>query len=92
MATIMIQLTRDEIQDLLPYRLICETMSSSVWDTIRRRRRWAEEFTEAERNACARIKRLAYHWYLVSGVPDEVTMSRSTMVLWGKLAAFCASL
>ncbi len=92
MATLMISLTREEIQRELPYQLIYSTMASSVWDTGRRKRRWTEEFTEAERKTCSRIKYQAYLWYLVKGAPEEVTMSLSTMALWKRLAAFCASL
>lgn len=92
MARMMIVLNADEIRETIAYPMICETMCGSVWQTGKRRRRWAEEFTEAERAACSKLKTLAYKWYLTTGVPDEVTMSLSTMALWKKLEAFCASL
>lgn len=92
MAKMMLVLTRDEIQKNICYPLICETMCGAAWDTGRRRRRWAEEFTESERHACSKLKNQAYRWYLRTGVPDEITMSLSTFSLWQKLAAFCASL
>lgn len=92
MAKIMYVLTQDEVKQGIAYPLICETMSSAVWNTGRRRRRWAAEFTESERRACSKLKAQAHSWYLVKGVPDEVTMAASTLALWKKLEAFCASL
>ena len=92
MARMMIVLNADEIRETIAYPMICETMCGSVWQTGERRRRWAEEFTEAERAACSKLKTRAYSWHLTTGVPDEVTMSLSAMALWKKLEAFCASL
>lgn len=92
MASLMIVLTAEEIRESIAYQMICETMCSSVWQTGKRRRRWAAEFTEAERAACSKLKAQAYKWHLTTGVPDEVTMRLSTMALWKKLEAFCASL
>lgn len=92
MARMMIVLSADEVRQTIAYPLICETMCGSVWQTGKRRRRWEAEFTEAERKACSKLKTLAYKWYLTTGVPDEVTMSMSTLELWYKLADFCASL
>lgn len=90
---ILITMTRDEVNSRLPYRLICETMGSERhWDNRKRRTRWAAEFTEEGREECEKLYRLAYKWYLRTGVPDEVTMSLRTLCLWDKLAEFCASL
>ena len=92
MARLLITLTREEVQETIAYPLICETMCSAVWDTMKRRRRWAAEFTEAERKACSKLKAQAHKWHLSTGVPDELTISPDTLDLWQKLAAFCASL
>lgn len=92
MARIMYVLTRDEVETGIAYRLVCETMCGAVWETGKRRRRWSEEFTESERRACYKLRALAHTWYLRTGVPDEVTMAASTLALWKKLEAFCASL
>ena len=92
MASIMLKLSRAEVQQSIEYPLICETMCSSIWETGRRRRMWSETFTESERRACYKLKSQAYTWYLKKGVPDEVTMALSTLSLWKRLAAFCASL
>lgn len=92
MAEVLIKFTHDEIQDQIPYALVCETRESSIWGTSRRRRRWMIEFDPSERDACTRLFSMSRTWYLVKGVPDEVMMSMKTYGLWQKLGAFCASL
>lgn len=92
MADIMIILSRDEVNRYIDYPLICTTMGSAVWETGRRRRLWAETFTESERRACYELRNKAHSWYLKKGVPDQVTMHPRTLGLWQRLAAFCASL
>ena len=87
--TLMLNLTRDEIQTEIPYALICEARYGAVWDTGKRRREWKAQFTEAEREKASRLFRLAHMWYLTKGVPDRVTMSMSTFKLWQKLGEFC---
>lgn len=92
MARLMIVLERDEIQEQLPYSLICMTREGSVWNTMHRKHRWKFEFTDAEKEAATKIFRMAHTWTLVKGVPDEVTMSTKTYQLWQKLGSFCASI
>lgn len=92
MARIMIVMSRGEIQKEIPYEMICQTMLGAAWETCRRRRLWKEVFTESEREACLKLRNQARKWYLLTGVPDEVTMSVNTFRLWQRLAAFCASL
>lgn len=90
MAEFMIEFTRDEVERLIPYRIVCETRESSVWDTMRRRRNWIAWFSDSEREACKRLFSQAHTWYLVKEVPDDVTMSSKTFDLWQKLGEFCA--
>lgn len=85
-------LDRDEINRTIPYGLIAEARFGSRWGTMRRRIRWKEEFTESEREYAEALFRLAYKWYCVSGVPDEVKMRAKTLALWQRLGDFCASL
>lgn len=92
MARLMIVLSREEVEEFIPYRLVCETMDGSVWNTFRRRREWSVQFTESERASCRRLYSLAHRWYLKSGVPDEVTMSMNTYDLWQRLGRFCGEL
>ena len=92
MATIEVVLTRDEVHKEINYGLICMTRYGSAWNTMRRKRRWVAEFTEAERHAAYKLFSKSHIWFCVRGVPDTVRMSFSTYHLWQKLAAFCGSL
>lgn len=92
MATLEIVMTSMEVSDYIPYCAICTARYGSVWETIRRKRRWKEEFTEEEREAAARLFPRAHDLMLGRGVPDTVRMSTKTYVLWQKLGAFCCSL
>ena len=92
MARAMLVLTGDEIRAQIPYAMICETMLGAMWDTGRRRRAWLATFTESERKTCLKLRNQARKWHLVTGVPDEVTMSFTTFNLWDRLASFCASI
>ena len=76
----------------LPYSIICETRYGSRWNTLKRKRLWMSEFTEQERQRAGNIFRLAYAMELVKGVPDKLTMSKDTLVLWRKLGDFCAEI
>ena len=87
-----ITLTRKEIQEKLPYAVICETKEGASWNTGRRKRKWNAEFTEEERKASEEIFRKAHTWYLVKGIPEEVRMKIKTFMLWQKLGNFCAEL
>lgn len=92
MAKIEYVFTHAEIQQHLPYAVICETREGSRWDTMRRRRMWNAEFSDSEKKAATAIFRQARNWYLVKGAPDSVRMSGKTLGLWLKLGNFCASL
>jgi len=87
-----VTLTHDEVQDKIPYPVICEMRYGARWDTSRRRRLWMQEFTEAERKAASDLFKHAHSWYFVKGVPNEVKMKGTTLALWMKLGAFCGSL
>ena len=92
MAKIMYVLTAQEIHECIQYALIAMTRYGSAWGTMRRKRRWKEEFTDAEREKAGELFRKAYSWTCGRGVPDKVTMSAGTLALWKKLEAFCGSL
>ena len=87
-----IALNRDEIRERIPYALVAETMSSSIWGTGRRKRLMKEYFTKSETEAIYRLHKQAYTWHLRTGVPDEVKMSVQTYYLWQKLANFCCTI
>lgn len=92
MARIMLVLEREEVQKNIAYQLICETRYGRTWDSMSRKRRWLSEFSDKERESAKRLFSLAHTWTLVTGVPDEVTMSTATFGLWKRIEAFCASL
>lgn len=92
MPKIMVVFSRDEIQQRLPYEMICITRYGSSWEIGKRKLRWTKEFTELERDSARSIFRKSYLWYLVKGVPNEVSITTETLNLWDKVANFCASL
>lgn len=87
-----ISLNHDEIQERIPYPIVAETMSRSVWNTGKRKRLMKQYFNESEIEATYRIHKQAHSWYLVKGVPDEVKMTLHTYELWQRLANFCCML
>lgn len=92
MAKLEIILSHEEVHANIPYALICMTRYGSCWNTMRRKRRWKMEFTEAEREAASALFSKAQSWTVGRGVPDTVRMSTKTYALWQKLGAFCGSL
>lgn len=92
MASIMIVMSREDVYQNIPYMLVCETMCGSRWNTGKRRRAWAQQFTESERALCNKLGRQARIWALSKGVPEKVSMSMHTYEMWSRLASFCAAL
>lgn len=91
-GTYILTMSRDEVQRLIPYAMICETMGGAKWNTGTRRRKWANEFTEQERRKARELYNISRQWYLIKGIPDEVKMSATTLTFWNRLAEFCACL
>ena len=87
-----ITLNRDEINQQIPYAVVCEVMSGAKWNTGKRKRLMKERFTEAEREKIYKLHKQARSWHLVKGVPDELKLSVNTLLLWQKLANFCYEL
>ena len=85
-------LNRDEINQNIPYAVVCEGMSSARWGTTRRVRLMREQFTQTEIEAIYRMHKQAYSWYLKKGVPDELRITPHILALWHKLAAFCCEI
>lgn len=85
----LIVLNQDEIQKQIPYAVVAETMSSSIWNTGRRKRLMAKYFTEAEMEEAEGLHRLARCWYLYKNAPKEARMTMDTYYLWQRLAQFC---
>lgn len=89
---IMYVFSHDDIQKEIPYAIICETHEGAKWNTSRRKRLWKDTFTASEKEACSRLFRLAKSWCFVKGAPNELSLTRDTLMLWKKLGNFCASL
>lgn len=87
-----ISLNREEIIEQIPYSVVAETMSRSIWNTGKRKRLMKEYFTESEIVTANKLHRQAREWYLYKGVPDEIKMSPKTYELWQRLANFCCML
>ena len=86
---IMVHLTHDEIVQQIPYGIVCETMYGAKWNTGRRKRMFAKEFSESERRSISRLRGIAYEWALKKGAPNEVKMTHKTYLLWKRLGDFC---
>ena len=92
MAMIELVMTNEEINNNIPYKIICHTRYGSVWDTMKRKRRWNTEFSDIEKSNAEKIFRQAHSWYVGKGIPDTVRMDLSTYELWKKIGRFCYSL
>ena len=92
MATFYMELEAHEVHEKIAFPFICTTRYSSRWETMKRKRKWKEEFTPEERRSAEELFRKAHSWYLGKGVPDTVRMTVRTYYLWQKLEAFCASI
>lgn len=90
--TLYVELNRNEIQAQLPYPIIAETFSRSVWKTGRRKRLMHECFAEDELEKVEEIGRRACQWAYVRGVPNSVKMDTVTYDLWQRVGEFCAGL
>lgn len=75
----------------LPYMLIAETTSRSIWNTGRRTRKMEMEFTSRERKEVANIIQMSKRW-AIQGAPMEVVMDGRSMILWKRLGNFCYEL
>ena len=88
-----IHLSHDEIQREIPYMIVAETTSRSIWNTGRRRRMMKVVFSPSEVEKIHKMSAQAKRWALTTGVPqDGVKMSLNTYNLWEKLGNFCGGL
>lgn len=85
-------LDRDEIQKNIPYMLVAETFAREIHKTGRAKRIFNSMFDESEKRKIQEMRRQAYSWALVKGVPDELKLTTKTYFLWHKLAEFCMRL
>lgn len=83
--------TKEEINKNIPYNMICETRYGSVWNTMKRRLLWNNEFTKEEKENAEKMFRQTHTWY-TKGVTESVRMDFSTYRLWNKVTEFCCCL
>ena len=85
-------LNRDEINQRIPYGVVCVGMSSARWNTGKRKRLMKQYFTQTEIDAIYRLHKQARTWYLIKGVPEELRITPHILALWHRLAAFCCEI
>ena len=82
-------LEHDEVNSVLNYRLIAECIGSSSWNSRKISREKDKAFTPSEISMIRNVYQKAHKWYLVTGVPNKVTMTLKEFNLWKKLEDFC---
>lgn len=82
-------LEHDEVHDVLQYQLIASCVGSSSWNSGKINREKEKTFSLSEIEMIKKIYKKAHTWYLITGVPNEVTMSLTEFNLWKKLKDFC---
>lgn len=87
---IVIKLSHEEATRL-PYLIIAETTSRSIWNIGRRKREMEREFTPEEQKDIDTIIHIARRW-AGHGVPQEVIMENRMLILWKRLGDFCYKL
>lgn len=91
--TVTFNFSRKEVEERIPYALICQTACGSKWDTARRRRMAREFFESKEINRLSGLINQSKKWYLRTGIPMEgVSMTSDTYDLWQKFGQFCMML
>ena len=87
-----IEMDYEYVRLTIPYQIIAETTSMSIWETGRRRRLFNQMFNETERKSCYEIIKTAKR-FAFRGIPaDGMKASAHTLALWRRLADFCAML
>lgn len=90
---VYLKLTQEEVYRKIPYQLIAETTSRSIWNTGKRKWLYIAAFTAQERERLVKLRRQANIWALVKGVPtDGVMMTAATYNLWQRFGEFCGGL
>ena len=82
-------LEHDEVNSVLNYRLIAECIGSVAWNSGKISREKDKTFTPSEISMIRNVYQKTHKWYLVTGVPNKVTMTLKEFNLWKKLEDFC---
>lgn len=87
---IYIEMTQKEVQNTIPYALICETFERGIVKTGKGKRIFNDMFlTESEKRSARELVRTAKRWTIGTGVPYFVKMRPTTLSLWQKLGDYC---
>ena len=87
-----IEMDYEYVRQVIPYQIIAETTSMSIWNTGRRKRLYKQMFTEAEQKKLYEIIKQARRFAFVNIPADGMKASAHTLALWRRLADFCAML
>ena len=77
-------LEHDEVNSILNYRLIAECIGSVAWNSGKISREKDKTFTPSEISMIRNVYQKAHKWYLVTRVPNEVTMTLTEFNLGNK--------
>lgn len=88
----MIRLEGEQICSILPVHVIAIVRYGPSWDTIQRKRQWAQEFSDKEKRAAEDIFEKSKLWAIRQNVPTELDISPNVYILWQKLGRFCTSI
>lgn len=88
----MIRLEGERICSILPVHVIAIVRYGHSWDTIQRKRQWAQEFSDEEKRAAEDIFEKSKLWAARQNVPTEVNIAPNVYILWQKLGRFCTSI
>lgn len=70
MSEMSVKYTGDEIEAKIPYKLIVECFEKR-YDSIRKRRKYVQDFTLEDRKLIRKFYHLFFNWYLVKGIPNK---------------------
>ena len=87
-----IEMDYEYVRQNIPYQIITETTSMSIWETGRRRRLYNQMFNETERRSLHEIIKTARRFAFRCIPADGMKASAHTLGLWRRLADFCAML
>lgn len=84
-------LSGDEIEEKIPYKMLCSVRYGNIWNTMQRKQRWKIEFSIIEQEKAEEIFKQAYRWY-TKGVPSSIRIEYLTLDLLDRITEFCFTL
>ena len=84
-------LDKEDIREKIPFEIVAEASTRSVWGTGRRKRLMAEVMNKEEMQISEDLIRKAKRWML-KGLPEEYSMPIHEYTIWMKLEHVCKQL